>query len=89
MELGVLEHPEPVTTCCFSDNGFFVATGCTDSSIRIWNGNISLYTCVALLPSQSSSPRILFISFLSGNFSVDWFAYLQLIFLYYLSFVRI
>ncbi|XP_046440097.1 apoptotic protease-activating factor 1-like isoform X2 [Daphnia pulex] len=65
MELGVLEHPEPVTTCCFSECGVYVATGCTDSSIRIWNGEISLYTCVAFFPRQDSSPRILFISFLS------------------------
>ncbi len=71
MELGVLEHPEPVTTCCFSDSGFYVATGCTDSSIRIWNGNVSLYTCIALFERQDSEARILFVSFLSGISNSD------------------
>lgn len=69
MELGVLEHPEPVTTCCFSDSGFYVATGCTDSRIRVWNGNVSLYTCIAHF--ESSEARILFVSFLSGTSNIE------------------
>lgn len=71
IELAVLEHPESVITCCFSPSGFYVATGCTDSVIRIWNGTLSLsYTCVVQLPMHNSSPRILFASFLSGIPSV-------------------
>lgn len=66
MELGVLDHPETVTTCCFSQCGFYVATGCTDSSIRIWSGNVSLYTCVALFERPGSNPSVRFVSFLSG-----------------------
>ena len=63
MELGVLKHPEPVNTCCFSSDGNYIATGCTDSTIRIWNA--SSFACVIEFQDQCS--RVLFVSFLSGN----------------------
>lgn len=69
MELGVLKHPEPLNTCCFSLDGNFIATGCTDSTIRIWS--VSTFSCVMEFQDQSS--RILFVSFLSGNENKDSF----------------
>ena len=63
MELAILKHPEPVNTCCFSSDGNFIATGCTDSAIRIWSA--STFSCTVEL--QDLSSRVLFVSFLSGN----------------------
>ena len=62
MELGVLKHPDQVTTCCFSAGGNYIATGCTDSTIRIWSN--SSYNCMAQFSEQSS--RVIFVSFLNG-----------------------
>ena len=64
MELGELKHPDDVKACCFSPEGGYIATGCIDSTIRIWSA--SNYSCVALFHEQSS--RVLFVSFLSGMF---------------------
>lgn len=63
MELGSMKHPEQVNTCCFSPEGIYIATGCTDSKIRIWSA--SNYSCVAMFDERCS--RVLFVSFLSGE----------------------
>ena len=78
MELGVLKHPESVMTCCFSESGYFVATGCSDSSIRLWS--VSTHLPVFLIHEQSSSPRILFLSFLSGIYLIISIEFLVFIF---------
>lgn len=62
MELGVLKHPDSVNACCFSSGGSWIATGCSDSAIRIWSA--STFSCLAKFDEQSS--RVLFVSFLSG-----------------------
>ena len=62
MELGILKHPDSVNACCFSSGGNCIATGCSDSTIRIWSA--STFSCLAKFHEQST--RVLFVTFLSG-----------------------
>lgn len=65
MEMGVLTHPETVTTACFSNSGLYVATGCDDSITRLWSA--LSYSCLATFRNDGSFSRVLFLSFLNGT----------------------
>jgi GTPase SAR1 family protein len=50
----LLSHPAPVDSICFAPDGQFVATGCHDASIRIWDMDGSM---VRILEGHSTPVR--------------------------------
>lgn len=65
MEMGVLNHPETVTTACFANSGLYVATGCDDSLVRLWSA--LSYLCLATFRRDGPFSRVLFLRFCDGT----------------------